>query len=331
MDTPLRIIETGTNDITKSLFNYTDGDTFLDINSTEVRDLVQYLDEWTENSVWEGDSSDEFKSSLGWYDYNFFKEGKLLTLEGQPWMMGDCASPSTAEQPWEGACTSSDWDIYPRPSTDYVDNTVGIVLDPMSVYNYCLDDGDTACTEEEELRIKVAYTFASFWIADSRSWTARAEGQFYDKTNEVNSSSLNDSFPVTTGELFEEQMEIWYTPTKHQRFKDQSLMPGFHEVVRIYEAGQFWDISDKAFPYYYNVEGTRQENLYEWKNYWVEEVNSGKVKGDPDFLSTLRSNLPKWNEDANARFKESFEGMISGLKRFYGFTDADITGTTEEE
>ncbi len=324
MDTPLRILETGSNTVHKQLFEYDGTGDYVDLNSTEVRDLIPYLEEWNEHSLWGGSPSQEFMDAGWWWSYKFFLENKLLTLEGDPWMMGDCATPIDPENPWWGACKSSDWDIYPRPATDYVDNTVGIVLDPMAVYNYCLDDGDIACTEEEELRIKIAYTFASFWIADSRSWEVRAAGEFTDEANGVTSSALNDSFPVVTGDLFDEQMEIWYTPEKHQRFADQSLMPGFHEVLRIYEEGQFWDISDKSFPYFYNVEGTRRENLYEWKNYWNADINGGVEKGDADFVNTILGNLATWNEDANARFAESFEGMQEGLIRFYGYTEEDF-------
>lgn len=325
MDTPIHLIETGVTTLNKQLFEFDGSGDYVDLNSDEVRALLPYLDEWNQHSVWGGAQNQEFMDAHWWWSYKFFLENKLLTLEGDPWMMGDCATPITdPENPWWGACKSSDWDIYPRPSTDYVDNTVGIVLDPMAVYNYCLDDGDIACTEEEELRIKIAYTFASFWIADSKSWEVRAAGEFTDEANGVTSSALNDSFPVTTGDLFDEQMDIWYTPAKHQRFADTSLMPGFAEVVRIYKAGQFWDVSDKAYPYFYNVEGTRRENLYEWKNYWNADINGGVVKGDADFINTILGNLSTWNELANERFQESFEGMQSGLKRFYGYKDEDF-------
>jgi hypothetical protein len=321
MDTPLRLLETGSNDVHKSLFEYDGTGDYVNLNSEEVRTLLPYLKEWDENSVWGGNPSSEFMDAHWWWSYKFFIENKLLTLEGDPWMMGDCATP---DEDWWGRCKSNDWDIYPRPATDYVDNTVGIVLDPMVVYNYCLDDGDLACTEEEELRIKIAYTFASFWVADTTSWEARAAQNFTDVENGVESSALNDSFPITTGDLFDEQMDVWYTPTKHQRFADESLMPGFHYMLEIYEAGQFWDVSDKAFPYFYNVEGTRRENLYEWKNYWDETVNGGVTKADANFTNTILGLLSTWNEDANDRFAESFAGMQQGLKTYYGYTDEDF-------
>ena len=330
MDSPIRIIETGSNDVHKALFEYRGGDEYVALDSDEVRDLIGYLEEWDEHSAWRG-ASEQFHGDHWYWPYKYFLENKLLTLEGDPWMMGDCAIGNTEENPWPLGCKSQDWDIYPRPSTDYVDNTVGIVLDPMSVYNFCIEDGDLACSEEEQLQIKVNYTFASFWINDTRSWQARAEQKFTDLGNEgVESSALNDSFPVSTGELFDEHMAIWYTPDKHVRFADTTKMPGFQEVLRIYKEGQFWDISDKSFPYFYSDAGTRREDLYEWKNYWNPDVNGGVEKSDANFTDTILANLPTWNELANERFAQSFAEMEYGLITYYGYTEADFTFDEEE-
>lgn len=327
METPIGIIETGSTTVNKMLFEYSSGDVFVNVNSEEVRELFKYIQEWDENSVWGGEIDETFMGDHWWWDYKFFLENKLLTLAGAPWMMGDCATPSTEENPYPMACKSSDWDIYPRPSTEYVDNTVGIVLDPMAVYNFCMEDKDSACTEEEEMKIKVAYTFASFWIADSRSWLARANGEFTvtdDEGNTSLSSSLNDSFPVTTGDLFDEQMQIWYTPEKHQRFADKDLMPGFQEVLRIYKEGQFWDVSDKAFPYWHTVEGTVRANMHNWRYYYAPNDNGGVEKGDANFEETILGNLPVWNDEFNQNFAISFEQLREGLKRWYQYTDEDF-------
>jgi hypothetical protein len=317
MDTPIRILETGTNDLAKSLFEYDGTGDYVDLNSDELRALVPYLEEWTSDSVYDN-ATDTFISDNGGWAYFLFSRGKLLTYEGDPWMMGDCAID---DPDWWASCNSNDWDIYPRPSTDYVDNTVGIVLDPMAVYNSCLDDGDLSCSVEEELQIKVNYTFASFWIGDTDSWQARADQEFYDEGSGSYSSSLNDSFPVVQGDEFESQINIWYSVPKHTRFSDANAMPGFQEILRIYEDGQFWDISDKAYPYFYNVEGTRREILYEWKNYWDETINGGVTKADANFIETILGNLATWNEDTNTRFEEAFADLQQGLKIYYGYTE----------
>lgn len=327
MDTPIRILETATNDISKSLFEY-DGsqDHFVDLDSDEVRDLIPYISQWNEHSVWgnwgEGlEITQEFMDANWWWSYAYFMFGTLLTLEGDPWMMGDCAHPS---EDWWGTCKSDDWDIYPRPANPdaNIDNTVGIVLDPMAVYNFCIEDGNLACSEDELTQTQLSYTFASFWIASNESFQARADQMFTDGENA--SSALNDSFPVVRGDLFDEQMQIWYTPLKHQRFSDPSVMPGFHEVIRIYEAGQFWDVSDKSYPFFHSVEGSRRENLYEWKNYWNVEVTNGVPKADPAFTDTMIASLYQWNIDSNERFAESFAELQDGLKTYYGYSDEDF-------
>lgn len=338
MDTPLSFISTGTNTVYASLASYTSGDTFLNLNSTEVRNMFGYIAEWAEGSFWGQYDQEQlaipdgsgpvttYITNIGWWDYDVFRTGGLLTFDGQPWMMGDCAEPNSE---WWATCTIQDWDIYPRPATDYKDNTVGIVLDPMAVYNYCIDDGDISCTEEEELKIQIAYTFAIFWAADSRSFEARANQLFYDATTESYSSALNDSLPIVTGDMFDAQMAYWYTPTKHQRFgatddDGNYVMPGFQEVLRIYLDGQFWDVSDKAFPWSYSFEGTSRNILFEWFNYWNPEVNGGKTKFDVDFTSSIQALLPTWNTAANDRLGDAFDDIKDALMMYYGYQASDF-------
>lgn len=340
MDTPLAFINTGTTTIRQQMLNYTSGASVLNINSDEVRSLISYIHEWETSTMYGNLDKETLElgenaatgpvhtlwSTGGSWDYHLFRQGKLLTLEAQPWMMGDCAETNPN---WWAVCNIDDWDIYPRPATDYQDATIGLVLDPMAVYNYCLEDGDLACTAEEELMIQVAYTFAIFWCADSRSFAARAAQTFYDAGSDGYSSALNDSVPIVTGPMFEAQMEHWYTPTKHQRFgavneDDEYLMPGFQEVLRIYKEGLFWDVSDKAFPWFYSSEGSRQDIQYEWQNYWNSEINGGKIKSDTDFESSLLSLLPTWNTLINERYEQAFVKIQNGMKLYYGYQDSDF-------
>jgi hypothetical protein len=345
MDVPMNFINTGTTTVYQSLREYTGGDTFINLNSSEVRSMIHYLHDWSEGSLWgQYDLETELLGSdvqsvsgtiysllgnLGWWDYNVFREGYLLTLEYEPWMMGDCADEDGSEP-----CVMDDWDIYPRPATDYQDNTIGVVLDPMAVYNYCIDDGDTGCTAEEELKIQIAYTFAIFWVADNRSFAARAE-QMYSTTDTATgdvyySSSLNDSFPVVTGEMFDVQMAYWYAPAKHQRFNAVNgdgdyVMPGFQEVVRLYLEGQFWDVSDKSFPWQYSSGGTTNYIINEWIYYYDSTINGGVTRDDAAFESTILSLLPTWNTLANERWAAQFGSLQDSLELYYGYTASDFT------
>ncbi len=346
MDVPTSIIFTGVTTLAQQLSEKaapksglfggmfgSDGD-FVDFNSDEVRALIPYISEWSDVAVWPqndiGAMNMDIMNANWWWGHKMFMENALLTNSGDPWMMGDGANPTPGH--W-GAIHSEDWDIYPRPSTDYQDNTVGIVLDPFAVYNACLVDDDAECTEEEDTQLQLNYTFASFWTADTRSWEARAAQEFNDGGTleaPLYKSAMNDSFPFVTGEAFEEQMGIWYRPAIHQRFADPVKMPGFQEVLRIWEAGQFWDISDKAYPWTATIDGVAENNLYEWQNLYNPAVLTGNPEAtaprrtDPDFTSTALSKLEEFNATMNNRFEISVAELQDALIEFYGFAESDF-------
>jgi maltose-binding protein MalE len=312
---PLSFIETGTKSIRYSLTNYEEGE-YVDLDSDEVKDLVDYLPEWAEHSIWPnfeaGNIPQEVMDENWWWGYKFFIAGKLLALPGDPWMMGDAAHPNPEH--W-GVAQSSDWDIYPRPATPYQPATVGVVLDPMVVYNYAMDDGDPAMSEDEEQKAQLAYTFMSFWVGDSRSWKARAEQLFTD--GDVQKTAMNDSFPfVSDPEVFEEQMGYWYSTETHQRFADEARMPGFHKVLEIWQDGQIWDVSDKSFPWYHDFEGERRLNLYEWSQIGNAEI-TGAGWLDPNLADVVKSRLSDWERSINGNFRTSVAEMEAGLERFY--------------
>jgi ABC-type glycerol-3-phosphate transport system substrate-binding protein len=329
MDTPFSFIFTGTTTLAQQLSTYPGTGDHVNLNSNEVKALIPYIAEWADSSIWglqaAGQVPQQVMDDNWWWGFKFFIENKILTLDGDPWMMGDAANPT--EGHW-GAAKSNDWDIYPRPSTPYQPNTVGVVLDPLSVYNYAMEDGNPEMTEDEALKLKVAYTFASFWIGDTRAWEARAAQEFMDGT--ALKSAMNDSLPLVTGDAFDEQMEIWYSTPIHARFKNATLMPGWQKVLEIWEAGQVWDVSDKAYPWNYDNEGVSTPILYEWQNIYNPTV----VTGDPDATGPLRheagwtaavlAKLAQWNTDINARFVTVEADLRAGLKEFYGKTDADF-------
>jgi len=324
MDTPISFLSTGTNHYVKSLVNWTGEGDFVDLANEEIFELLEYYHEWSENSIWtswdKGEIPEDEMVAMGeWWSYNYFKNGYTLTLDGDPWMMGDLAHPDPTH--W-GAATFDDWDIYPRPSTDYVDNTVGVVLDPMAVHNYCIDDGNPECTEEEIKKIEVAYRFVAFWCGDTRAWKARAEQQFQDGL--LLKTALNDSLPIVTGDDFDEQMEIWYSVPTHQRFADKEKMPGWQKILELWEKGQIWDISDKAFPYRTTDDQDQVvECAYEWINMWDPAV-TGLPRFEDAWLGTVKGLLPEWNETINGRFEKAFNELKAALKNFYGFTDEDL-------
>lgn len=322
MDIPMSFINTGTKDFNYSLFNYSGEGDHVNLNSEAVTDLLSYIPKWSKSAIWTqndvGGVPAEVMDANGWWGYNFFKNNVCLSYDGDPWMMGDAANPT--EGHW-GTVQSSDWDIYPRPSTKYQENTIGIVLDPMAIHNYAMDDGNPEWSEDEQQKLKVAYTFGSFWAGSTEAMQARASQNFTD--NGVEKTSLNDSFPLVTGEEFKKQMDIWYSTTTHERFKDVNKMPGFRKVVELWEKGQFWDVSDKAFPYYVMEDGTKKACAYEWVNVYQKDI-AGALRTDPNWLDQVKAKLPDWNTTINARFVQAEQQLKDGLKNYYGYAEEDF-------
>jgi len=322
MDPELNFIRTGVTTLEQQWLNYDGSKPFVNLNSDEVKSLLDYVPQWTNTSVWGLNDLGLMPAGVmdanWWWSHKFFLENKLLTNGGDPWMMGDCANP--AEGHW-AACKSTDWDIYPRPSTDYQKNTVGLVLDPMAVYNHCMDDGDKACSEEENAQIKLAYTFGAFFAGDTSAWQARADQMWLDGENEK--SAMNDSLPLVTGAEFDKQMEIWYQPTIHQRFADEAKMPGWQEVLKIWKAGQMWSISDKAVVWNFDDNGASKNIIWEWNNIYNKDV-AGALRSDANWPDMVKAKLADWQATWVTRYDAASQTLKDGLKIYYDFKDSDF-------
>lgn len=337
MDTPKSFIFTGTTTMAQQLVNQSGDSPFLNMNSAEVRSLIPYIAQWAEHSVWPqwdkaaagpdgGESMLPFMNSHGWWSFNFFKNGALLTLDGDPWMLGDAANNNPEHS---GVVQSANWDIYPRPSTDFVDNTVGVVLDPLAIHNYALDDQNPEMSDEEFQRLQIAYTFASFWIGDDRAWQARADQMFTD--TDTLKTAMNDSIPLVTGAAFERQMEIWFSAPNHQMLADKDQFPGFHYMLEVFASGNVLDVSDKAYPWFYDAGGTRSEILYEWNNFNLPTVLTGNpeatspTRTDAGFTNAVLAKLPEWNTIANTRFASEMDKLRQALIFHYGKSESDFS------
>lgn len=313
MDAPLQFIETGTEDINYALRNGNN----VDITTEAVTSLLEYVPTWSKTAVWAqydaGNITDEYMEELWWWGYNFFANNALLAYDGDPWMMGSATMPKDAPN----SIQSNDWDIYPRPSTDYMDNTVGINIDPMAIHNYAMDDLDPTWSEEEKLQLDIAYTFASYWCGSTEALQARADQMFSDSGTLT--SSMNDSFPLVTGAAFDAQMEIWYTTEGHAPYGDASKFPGFAEVLRIWEAGQFWDISNKTNVSSIVQDGSTVTCMSEWANCTNPAYVEFK-KTDAGWLDSTKSNLADWNVSINNKFEQAEASLEKSLADYYGIT-----------
>ena len=216
---------------------------------------------------------------------------------------------------------NEDFDIYPRPATEYVGNTVGVVLDPMAIHNYAMDDGNPQLSEAEELQLKIAYTFGTYWVASTDAAQARAD-QMWNSGGALKTAA-NDSLPLVTGAEFDKQMDIWYSVGIHQKYKDADKMPGWAKCIELWENGELWDVSDKAYPQYIQEDGVDKACLYEWTYYYQDDVMTAKRAAD-GWLDEIKSKLPEWNKLANDRFALADEQLRSALVNFYGYSEEEF-------
>jgi hypothetical protein len=305
MDCPLDFLRTGSKDFAWNLVHRQAGDPYVNLASDGFLKLMEYIPRWANHAVWPqndlGNTPEGFMDEHWWWGFRFFQMGKLLTLDGDPWMMGDLAHPNP-----EHSLTAAmaDWDIYPRPATPELGNTVGVVLDPFAIHNYYADPG--VSEEEAYQKLQIAYEFAKFWCADTRAIQARADQMFL--ADGVLKPALNDSLPLVTGDAFAEQMQIWYSTQTHQRFGDADKMPGFQKILELWEKGDIWDVSDKAYPWRYEAEGSTQEILFEYFNSWNPDI-SGARRTEANWLDNVKARMPDWN----ALFNTRFAGVLANI------------------
>jgi len=307
---PLWVLaDSGTRDFHYLLANRGPNDPFVRVNSEPTRNILSRLTVNNEHLVWPN-SGDiyEFMGENWWWSHRFFRNGRLLTNDGDPWMMGALATPGT-----DGTATMAGWDIYPRPSTPYMGNHLGVVFDPIAIHNMAMNDGNPELSPEEYRQLAIAFEFVQFMVADTRSWEARANQRF--NTGDGMSYALHDSFPMVIGPEFDAQMALWFQAGR-QRFADANLMPGFQYVIQLWEDGQVVNFSDKVVPWRHEFEGSSSLIMHEWINKWDAEI-TGAGDSEPHWIDMLFSRLPDWDRQFNDRFTEAWQAIDNAILTFY--------------
>ena len=115
-------------------------------------------------------------------------------------------------------------------------------------------------------------------------------------------------------------MAIWYSVPIHEAYAEKE---GWNACLDIWESGQMWDVSDKAYPCYIQEDGVDKACTYEWTYYYQDEQMTAKRAAD-GWLDEIKSKLPEWNTLANERFAQAEEQLKTALTDFYGYTDADF-------
>lgn len=293
------------------------GADWIDITTTEFRNAIKMLPKQATTAVQSlyglGElDADDMVEIGNWWGYQAFADGDLLTYYGDPWMLGTSCIEGTSNY-----IVSGDWDIYPAPSVTG-DNFISAVLDPVCVYNYY--GQETNPSENLKTKALLAYSFAAFWTSDTRSWTARAEQQ-YNSGSGVLASSLNDSFPIVTGDMFDEQMELWYSIPNHAPYADVERFPGFAYVCELWNDGEIRAASDKAYPLtYYDETGTEIDCLAYLSQYGNPDyVGNISIADGDTWVNTYLAGVAEWNTKMNEDFNKAFQQVKDALVEYYKY------------
>ncbi|MFQ9514574.1 MAG: ABC transporter substrate-binding protein [Eubacterium sp.] len=316
---PLDIVNMGVTTVNKQI---TEKGT-VDLNSEEVKSLLKYCSKWAESSIdtaeGAGNLSLDIVKESGAYSWRYFCNNRTLVNMEDPWYLTAGADTSASES--DNFINAKDYDFYPFPSTDYCDNTIKLVMDPICLHNYGADDGNNEWSEEENQKLDVAYTFATYWTASTEAKQAIFD-QKWTEGGQVKESAANDSLPVVSGDAYEEQMKIWNSHPAHQSYADKE---GFQKVLELFETGDSWDYVDKCWSKKVTENGEQKLTLYEWINCGSEDV-AGAWMTDANWADNVKSKLADWNEKCNKRIDTATKQLKDALKKYYGFTDDKLKG-----
>lgn len=324
-DAGMRLIRWAT--VEKQLQNNTVENAYIDITTTEFSNAVKQLPKQATTAVQSlfglGElTADDMVNIGNYWGYKAFADGKLLTYDGDPWMLGFSNIEGDGNY-----VLSGDWDIYPCPAVNTNDNYVSAVLDPLCVYNYYEKTGEVS--ENARKKALIAYAFSAFWTADTRSWEARANQQYCSSTTAsgeaILASALNDSFPIVTGEEFTKQMDLWYSTPGHAAYQNTTKFPGFAEVCRLWNDGKIYSVSDKAYPLSYtDSDGTAIDCLAYLTQFGNPDYVGNVTISDTTWANTYIAGIPEWNTRMNGYFTNAFALLETSLKNYYGFNDSDF-------
>ncbi len=292
------------------------GGKYVTLNNDYTKDFFRTgVARWSAYDFY-GVSDETFLEDNGSWDARAFSNGKSLIYGSGPWYITDF-STSTG---WLPGPTG--YDMYPFPSYEGEQNTVGAVTDPVGIYNSCVLDGDLSCSDSEELQIAAAYTFQAFSSVDTRAWQARVNQQYTDvETGTVQTGVLDSSFPITTGDLYDEQMEIWFTAPRNALYSDPSMV-GFAAINEIIKSGNIKALSDKSYPWFYtDPDSGETRRIFEeiLTYYTIDEIGIT----DSGWYDAFTAKLPEWETLFNKRLDDAFASIRQGLQTYYGYSEDD--------
>jgi len=307
---PWPLMDTMTPDIHHQLLFREQGEPFVRMDTPAVREVLRMAPRIMHHSFHTnnhaGNISQAFHDQFGGI-WNQFAQGAMLVFYAEPWRMAYAGSPVAA-----GRVQVPDWDYFPRPSTEWVENHVGTLIDPFPIRNFAMDDGDPILNWDQYNMLRLTWELVRFYALDLRSWQARSDMLWGPQQM----SSKLESFPFTVGRLYYDMMDVYFQAEERQIFADARQFPGFHYIMQLWEQGNMWGLSGNAFPFTMNWEGGTRAIMHEWNIRWSADA-VGVHETDPSWYDQVLAHLPGWDREFNDRFQERFDDIQEAMVRFY--------------
>lgn len=312
---PMDILDMGVPTINKQIKEKNS----VDLNTDEVKSLLKDASKWAASSVDSAEGAETLSTEIAQenmgYSWTYFVNNRTLVNMEDPWYLTAGADPSAKKS--DTYIKSKDWDFYPFPSTEYMggENTIKLVMDPICLHNYALDDSKPEMSKKEKSQLDLTYTFATYWTASTEAREAIFK-QGWTQDGEKKDSAASDTFPVVTGKAYDEQMDIWNEHPAHKVYKDKE---GFQKVIKIFKEGKSWDYVDKCWTKKIKEHGEEIYTLQEWISCNDKDV-AGAWMTDKNWADSVKSKLKDWNATINKRIKKADQEFKAALKKYYGNT-----------
>ena len=283
------------------------GDPFVRMDTQAQREVHAFMPQVARFSwrqlVNVGSASTVF--SGGRSEWLMFAEGLFLTYSRNPFNISYAADPNSPRR-----VQAPDWDLYPRPASDWVHNHVGLYVLPIVLHNIAMTDGDPTLSPDEYLQKLLAWEFLRFFTFDLRAWTAKASTTF----GEHDSTALDAVFPFTVGQLYWDMLDLFFQATQRSAFANPNRFPAFHYVMELWQSGNNWGVWPYMFPWYTQIDGARRPILAEW-NSRVTGVGARIL--DPNWLDQIYVHLPIWDDLFNSRWEHVHNNLMNDIERWY--------------
>ena len=310
---PMDILDMGVPTINKQIKEKNS----IDLNTDDVKSLLKYAQKWAASSVDSAQGAETLSAEIaeenGGYSWTYFCNNRTLVNMEDPWYLTAGADPEAKDS--DTYIKAKDWDFYPFPSTEFMDdeNTIKLVIDPICLHNYALDDQKPEMSKAEKAKLDLTYTFATYMTASTEAREAVYK-QGWTENGTKKSSAADDSFPVVTGDAYDDQMELWNNLPAHKTYKNKE---GFQKVVEIFKEGKSWDYVDKCWTKKISEHGEEIYTLQEWISCNDKDV-AGAWMTDKNWADSVKSKLADWNTTINKRIKKADQEFKVALKKYYG-------------